>query len=67
MPYQAPTPLNVSDTRILYFTSTDPTVQDDACSALPASTPDLSNKVVVVKRGTCDFTTKLANVAKAGG
>ncbi|BGP55847.1 hypothetical protein JCM8202v2_003454 [Rhodotorula sphaerocarpa] len=67
VPYQAPTPLNVSDTRILYFTSTDPTVQDDACSALPASTPDLSNKVVVVKRGTCDFTTKLANVAKAGG
>ncbi|POY75116.1 hypothetical protein BMF94_1746 [Rhodotorula taiwanensis] len=67
VPYQAPMPLNVTGQRVLYFTSTNPNVTNDACSPLPASTPDLSDKVVVVKRGTCDFTVKLANVAKAGG
>ncbi|GAA6060985.1 hypothetical protein JCM10212_000671 [Sporobolomyces blumeae] len=67
IPYQNPTPFNLSGDYIVYFTSMDPTLKNDACSALPASTPNLSNRVVVVQRGTCDFTVKLANVAKAGG
>ncbi|GAA5984107.1 hypothetical protein JCM10908_006053 [Rhodotorula pacifica] len=67
LPYSSPAPLTPTGTYRVYFTSTNSGVANDACSALPASTPDLSNMVVVVKRGTCDFTVKLANVAKAGG
>ncbi|KAK4046310.1 hypothetical protein OIO90_006608 [Microbotryomycetes sp. JL221] len=51
----------------LYFTSTDPNVKNDACSALPASTPDLTNRVVVVQRGGCTFAVKFQNIANAGG
>ncbi|GAA5939392.1 uncharacterized protein JCM15063_004509 [Sporobolomyces koalae] len=67
IPYQSPTPFNDTGDYTLYFTSTDPTLKNDACKALPANTPDLSKRVVVVQRGTCDFTVKLANVGKAGG
>ncbi|PWN52630.1 subtilisin-like protein [Violaceomyces palustris] len=57
---------NGSSTLEVYATSTDPEVKDDACQPLPDSTPDLSNKVVVVGRGTCPFQTKFANVAAKG-
>lgn len=67
IPYQSPTPFNDTNEYTLYFTSTDPTLKTDACKALPANTPDLSKRVVVVQRGTCDFNVKLANVGKAGG
>ncbi|SPO23644.1 related to subtilisin-like serine protease [Ustilago trichophora] len=50
----------------VYPTSSSLTVTDDACSPLPDSTPDLSNKVVLVGRGTCLFATKFANVAAKG-
>lgn len=30
----------------------------DACTELPASTPDLSPYIVVIKRGTCTFAVK---------
>ncbi|EPQ31023.1 uncharacterized protein PFL1_01212 [Pseudozyma flocculosa PF-1] len=50
----------------VYATSTDPEIKDDGCAPLPDSTPDLSNKVVVVGRGTCPFATKFTNVAAKG-
>lgn len=59
--------LPANNTLAVYATSKDATVTDDACSALPDSTPDLSDKVVIVRRGTCSFVTKLANIAAKGG
>jgi len=67
IPYQSPTPFNDTGDYVVYFTSTDPSTKNDACTALPANTPDLSRRVVVVQRGTCDFNVKLANIGKAGG
>ncbi|GAA5924678.1 hypothetical protein JCM10213_000413 [Rhodosporidiobolus nylandii] len=68
LPYTSPTPLNnLTGTYPLYFVSTNSSTTNDACSALPASTPDLSNSVVVVQRGGCDFVVKQRNVAAAGG
>ena len=48
-PLPAPNPLPI------YATSNDTTIVDDACNPLPASTPDLSRFVVVIRRGTCAF------------
>ncbi|KAJ7141454.1 subtilisin-like protease [Mycena epipterygia] len=59
-------PLPVNGTLPLYATSNDTTVVDDACNPLPASTPDLSEFVVLVRRGTCTFVSKLANIAAFG-
>ncbi|KAJ7045910.1 subtilisin-like protease [Mycena alexandri] len=59
-------PLPINGTLPLYATSNDTTVADDACNPLPASTPDLSKFVVLVRRGTCVFATKLANIAAFG-
>ena len=50
----------------VYETSSSLTITDDACEPLPDSTPDLSNKVVLVGRGTCTFVTKFNNVAAKG-
>ncbi|CAN8096671.1 unnamed protein product [Discula destructiva] len=38
----------------------------DACDPLPASTPDLSQYVVLIRRGTCTFVQKLNNAVRAG-
>ncbi|GAA6041120.1 hypothetical protein JCM8097_004125 [Rhodosporidiobolus ruineniae] len=66
LPYIAPAPLsNLTGTYDLYFTSTTLSATNDACTALP-STLDLSNSVVIVARGGCDFTVKYANLGKAG-
>ncbi|EGY23427.1 serin endopeptidase [Verticillium dahliae VdLs.17] len=37
-------------------------LDDEACAPLPADTPDLSKVVVLVRRGTCDFSVKQANL-----
>ncbi|PHH66184.1 hypothetical protein CDD81_247 [Ophiocordyceps australis] len=50
----------------LYATSLDPSIKDDACSPLPASTPDLSRKIVLIRRGSCNFVVKAANAAAKG-
>ncbi|KAJ6498971.1 pyrolysin [Mycena sanguinolenta] len=67
--YYDAVPLPVDKTLPLYVTSNDTTVVDDACNPLPASTPDLSGFVVLVRRGTCTFAsvTKLTNIAAFGG
>ncbi|KZT21765.1 subtilisin-like protease [Neolentinus lepideus HHB14362 ss-1] len=66
IPYLEALPLNISSPRPIYATSTDTTVADDACSPLPDDTPDLSDYLVVIRRGTCTFVTKLANAAAKG-
>ncbi|KAJ7085847.1 subtilisin-like protease [Mycena crocata] len=67
IPYFMALPLNVTDAMPIYATSTNFSRSDDACSPLPDSTPDLSPYAVVVHRGTCAFTVKLANIAAKGG
>ncbi|KAL8283116.1 hypothetical protein RQP46_005894 [Phenoliferia psychrophenolica] len=68
--YLSPTPFNATNLSPgyrLFFTSLNASSVDDACSPLPSGTPDLGNYVVIVQRGTCDFTTKWANIVAAGG
>ncbi|ROT36156.1 subtilisin-like protein [Sodiomyces alkalinus F11] len=50
----------------LYALSSDTEIPDDACDPLPADTPDLSHYIVLIRRGTCDFAEKAANVAAHG-
>ncbi|KAJ7045889.1 subtilisin-like protease, partial [Mycena alexandri] len=64
--YHSVFPLPVNGTLPLYATSNDTTLVDDACNPLPATTPDLSGFVVLVRRGTCTLATKLANIAGFG-
>ncbi|KAI9617771.1 hypothetical protein KEM48_007017 [Puccinia striiformis f. sp. tritici PST-130] len=49
---------------IFHFELTD--VQDDACKPLPESTPDLSKYVVIIRRGTCYFETKVEQAQAKG-
>jgi len=49
-----------------YATSTDLNIKNDGCDPLPDSTPDLSNKIVLIRRGSCVFTQKAANAAAKG-
>lgn len=58
-------PLNFTESLPIYAVSNQ-IVADDACNALPDSTPDLSKFVVLIRRGSCDFSSKLANVAQKG-
>ncbi|KAG5958438.1 hypothetical protein E4U58_005366 [Claviceps cyperi] len=50
----------------LYATSLDYHVGNDACQPLPASTPDLSKYIVLVRRGGCVFTDKLTSLVAKG-
>lgn len=45
------------------FDTTDPA---NACDPLPADTPDLANRIVLIRRGTCAFTQKAANARAKG-
>ncbi|KAH8586559.1 putative minor extracellular protease vpr [Bisporella sp. PMI_857] len=44
----------------------DTAVLNDACSPLPAGTSNLTNVIVLVRRGGCNFSDKQANVAAFG-
>ncbi|QRV81567.1 minor extracellular protease vpr protein [Ceratobasidium sp. AG-Ba] len=50
----------------IYATSMNLSITDDACNPLPDSTPDLSRYLVVIRRGTCYPSQKLANAAAKG-
>lgn len=50
----------------LYATSLDAELFDDACDPLPSDTPDLSNRIVLIRRGTCTYDEKAANAADKG-
>ncbi|KAI5863322.1 subtilisin-like protein [Durotheca rogersii] len=45
------------------FNTDDPAM---ACTALPDDTPDLSGKIVLIRRGSCTFADKSTNAAKFG-
>ncbi|KAJ7346952.1 subtilisin-like protease, partial [Mycena albidolilacea] len=66
IPYFLALPLKVIGEMPIYATSTDISQLDDACNPLPDDTPDLSSFVVLVHRGSCLFTQKLANIADKG-
>lgn len=66
IPYFRPTSLLPGATLPVYATSNLTTVPDDACDPLPDATPDLSGKLVLIRRGTCTFIQKLTNVAAKG-
>ncbi|CAE6492056.1 unnamed protein product, partial [Rhizoctonia solani] len=65
--YQSLERLAIPDGLPIYAVSQDPTVPADACDPLPDNTPDLSNYVVLIRRGTCAFTQKVTNAAAKGG
>ncbi|KAJ5085100.1 hypothetical protein N7532_009871 [Penicillium argentinense] len=56
----------VNGTYQLYPLSLDSSVENDGCEALPADTPDLSKKIVLIRRGGCGFQDKADNAIKAG-
>lgn len=64
--YTPGTPSLQSVSMPLYATSFDTTIANDACSPLPDNTPDLSKYIVLVRRGTCLFAAKAANLAAKG-
>jgi subtilisin family serine protease len=45
----------------LYAPTLDPAAVGDGCQPFPATTPDLSQYVVLIRRGQCTFDTKIAN------
>ena len=51
----------------MYATSFDSLVANDACDPLPDYTPDLSQMVVLTKRGGCSFEQKFQNIAAFNG
>jgi hypothetical protein len=59
-------PLPINGTHQVYATSTNNSVVDDACNPLPSSTPNLADKIVLIRRGTCNFVVKFANAAAFG-
>ncbi|KAG8754498.1 hypothetical protein FRC11_006619, partial [Ceratobasidium sp. 423] len=63
IPYRALEKLAIPDGLQIYAISQDPTVADDACNPLPDSTPDLSDFVVLIRRGSCTFVQKVTNAA----
>ena len=66
-PYYSITPaINDSTPLEMYATSSNTSVVGDACDPLPDTTPDLSNKVVVIRRGVCPFAQKCQNAEKFG-
>ncbi|CAE6445476.1 unnamed protein product [Rhizoctonia solani] len=67
IPYQSFDALNIPGGLQLYATSPDVKTTADACEPLPVNTPDLSNRLVIIRRGTCPFLTKINNIAAKGG
>ncbi|KAG8732163.1 hypothetical protein FRC10_001188 [Ceratobasidium sp. 414] len=64
--YNSLLPLNIPGNLPIFATSLDTTVAADACDPLPPATPDLSNHLVLIRRGTCAFTQKMGNAAAFG-
>lgn len=56
----------VNGTYELYPLSLNASVEADGCEALPSTTPDLSKKIVLIRRGGCAFEDKADNAVKAG-
>ncbi|KAJ5713540.1 uncharacterized protein N7483_010721 [Penicillium malachiteum] len=56
----------VNGTYQLYPLSLSTSVEGDGCKALPSTTPVLSKKIVLIRRGGCAFEDKAINAANAG-
>ncbi|KAL4867991.1 hypothetical protein BDV12DRAFT_108997 [Aspergillus spectabilis] len=56
----------VNGTYELYPVSLNASVESDACTPFPATTPDISDKIVLIRRGGCKFADKAKNAANAG-
>jgi len=67
LPYPLPSPFKYDTFYSIYALSKDTGVANDGCGPLPDSTPDLSGKIVIVRRGGCAFAQKLQNIAAKGG
>ncbi|CAE6487820.1 unnamed protein product [Rhizoctonia solani] len=65
--YSALPPVEIPAGLPIYATSSDSSVPNDACEPLSGNTPDLSNKLVLIRRGSCPFITKFTNAAAKGG
>ncbi|KAG8703544.1 hypothetical protein FRC12_018728 [Ceratobasidium sp. 428] len=65
-PYGSLLPLDIPDDLPIYATSSNTSVADDACDPFPSSTPNLSNHLVIIRRGTCFIEEKLKNAAASG-
>ncbi len=65
LPANNPFPANISGYPLyaLGFNTSNPA---EACSELPSDTPMLSGKIVLIRRGTCAFLSKITNVQKFG-
>jgi hypothetical protein len=66
IPYDSLFPLPINGTHEVYATSKSSTETADACNPLPTTTPNLADKIVLIRRGSCTFVTKLANAAAFG-
>ncbi|CAE7144667.1 unnamed protein product [Rhizoctonia solani] len=66
IPYLSLEPIDIPGGLPLYATTNDPSIPNDACDPLPSQTPDLSSSLVLIRRGTCSFATKLDNAAAKG-
>ncbi|CAE6439730.1 unnamed protein product [Rhizoctonia solani] len=66
IPYFLGTPLTNATNLPLYATSSNVSIANDACTALPSTTPNLANTVVVIRRGGCALADKIANARKFG-
>ncbi|KAG5951052.1 hypothetical protein E4U57_007136 [Claviceps arundinis] len=49
-----------------WASSLDPAIKNDACDPFPANTPDLSKFIVLIRRGTCNFTEKIQHAMNKG-
>ncbi|KAG6117855.1 hypothetical protein E4U13_000737 [Claviceps humidiphila] len=50
----------------VWASSLDPTIKNDACTPFPANTPDLGKFIVLIRRGTCNFSVKIQNAINKG-
>ncbi|PLW41620.1 hypothetical protein PCANC_06991 [Puccinia coronata f. sp. avenae] len=57
---------NLSGEHPIYITANSTDVTTDACDELPKNTPNLTDYVVLVRRGTCVFSDKAKNLAAKG-
>ncbi|TLD19593.1 hypothetical protein PspLS_09337 [Pyricularia sp. CBS 133598] len=65
--YAAGSPSKWSNVTLpLYAVNFNTSDTQNACDPLPANTPDLSNSIVLIRRGTCAFTQKATNVRAKG-
>lgn len=65
--YTPGNPADLADVSLpLWAVSFDTTDVANGCEPYPDSTPDLSDKIVLVRRGTCTFVQKVTNAVNKG-